>query len=100
MNFKPSVFGQFIAALPYDKGLSPEDIIDIANKTVIAIVLKYVKDENLLGIIKVDCDIVKNHVIVSIKPVHLSLVLIDAVDLIIALIFNTIIALAIYFYIV
>jgi hypothetical protein len=81
LNFRPNIFG-LVSVMPYEPQMTIEDIYDIANKTVIGIILKYVNDENLLGIVYVDCKLVKTNVVTAINPVSLKLLIVDLYDMI------------------
>lgn len=78
---KPGIFS-LISIMPYSEEYSIEDIKKTANITIIGTIMKYVKDENLLGIIHVDCDVQveKNMIVTTITPTTGSILAADIYD--------------------
>lgn len=70
-----------VSVQPYSEEYTFEQVRKIASTTVIAVIMKYVKSENLLGIIHVDCDIKPNNMIVTtISPNTSSILAADIFD--------------------
>ena len=87
MGFVPRKwFPELITILPIDDGLTLEEVKDIANKNMIAVILNYVKDEQLLGVLTVKCEVVKKRVILTIHPSSLQMMFSDIVDFFISII--------------
>jgi hypothetical protein len=85
LGFKPDGhFGELISIQPFEPGLKLEDINAIAQKTIIGVITKFVKDENLLGIINVDCRLDKQNVLTTIRPTTTPVLLGDLYDAFIA----------------
>ena len=97
LGFKPTkTLPTLVSIMPFDKQMTLEDIEGIATKTIIAVILKFVKDENLLGVVHVDCKIEKSFVVTTLQPTSLKLFLIDLVDFAIST-SVTLLAVAAYF---
>ena len=85
------------SVMPIQDELSIDEVHDIAKKNIIAVIMHYVKSEQLLGVITVKCEIVKSNVVVLIQPKSLQLLLIDVYDSVISLSVSAAIALIAYF---
>lgn len=82
LNFSAiGILGQLVSTMPHDNTLTPEDRLSIINKTIIGVIMKFVNDENLLGILYIDCIQDSKKVIVSLNPVSMKLIKIDVIDL-------------------
>lgn len=82
LGFTPmsKTFG-LVSIMPNSQEYSTEHIKNIASTTIISVIMKFVKDENLLGIIHVDCDVRPNNMIVTtIRPSSMNILLSDAYD--------------------
>jgi hypothetical protein len=86
LGFIPQKFiPELIAVLPKDPALTLEEVSDIAKTNIIAIIMQFVKSEQLLGIITVSCEIVRTNVVIAIRPQHLPIVFQDLHDFAISL---------------
>lgn len=67
---KDNFFYGYTAKYKYDETLftDPQMILETAREKIIDVVMNYVKDDNLLGVIQVGVDIVGDHVIMYIRP--------------------------------
>ena len=92
LGFAPKTMFSMSSILPYDNELTIEDIQTIAQKTIIGVILQYVKDENLLGIVNVDCKIDKKFIVTTIQPVTLKVLLLDIHDFAISLLLTAVTA--------
>lgn len=97
LGFKPDGYlGELISIQKFEPGLKLEDINGIAQKTILGVVKKFVQDENLLGIIMVDCRLDKQHVVTTIRPTTIPVLLGDLYDAIIS--FFIIVAIILFCY--
>lgn len=78
-------FDELISIQPFEPGLDLNDINSIAQKTILGVIKKFVQDENLLGIINVECRLHKQNVITTIRPASLPVLSGDIYDALIAL---------------
>lgn len=69
---KDRYFYGYTAKYQYDGELFTDTqmILDVAQEKILEVITKYVRDDNLLGIIKVGVDIVDDEVVMHIKPTH------------------------------
>lgn len=76
----------FETNLKVDEHLGNEEVSKIANTTIIAVIMNYVKNESLLGVVNVDCGFKKkDEVKVILRPSTLKLFYNDCFDLCISL---------------
>lgn len=98
MGFKKPPTGlMLVSRVPFEHGLTLTEINEIAQKTIIGTVLQFVKDEELLGVVTVDCDIDRKHVIVSLQPATTKIFLGDMFDFLISILTTSIISILLYF---
>lgn len=81
---KDKVFFGYTAKYKYDENLFTDSqmILDTAREKIIDVVMNYVKDDNLLGVIQVGVDIVGDQVVMYIRPSQWKLFKQDFRDLI------------------
>jgi len=85
IGFRPfGRFGQLTTEMPYEKGLTIEQINEIANKTIIGVVMRWVEGENLFGVIFCNCQLDGESVRATISPSNLPVLVRDSTDLLIA----------------
>lgn len=97
LGFSPNKWlPELVSILPIQDKLTIDEVRDIANTNIIAIILQFVKSEQLLGIITVKCDIIKNNVVIFIQPKTLQILIIDIYDTIVAIMFTAIISALVY----
>lgn len=92
LGFAPDRFGSLTAKMKYDPTLTLQNVKEIADKMIIAVIIKFVKDENLLGVIYTDCDLEGDQVVASIRPSTLPVLYGDLFDLAISTIVTMIIS--------
>lgn len=75
----------FESVMPFDKSLSNEEIHKIASTSVISLIMNYVKNESLLGVVNVDCMLKDTeNVKIILRPATYKLYLNDYLDSVIS----------------
>lgn len=88
MNFVPHgrLFDRLRSIMPHENLYSYAERVEIINKTIIKTIMKYVQDENLLGVLTIDCRETRKGLMVTINPRSYVMLVNDLIDLAISLI--------------
>ena len=88
LGFEPHrrIPGILISVQDADKGLSYDDVNDIAQKQIVAAVVKYLRSEALLNRLTLSIDLESDEVMMTIKPATFDINVINLIDFVVSLI--------------